>query len=220
MPLFLQAAEYIGKVSYKKKAMNLKKIIILPIGFVLVHVLYIGCCKCVEGNFFREVSSIRALHYSKLPNTSVDTVYVADTLFTTVQLNYNYISKANPFGSLVNAAYATSCHCPGFNDSGYKYRVDSIVITSRTIFNGAVPGTNLASSFKAMLQCNTGTVTAPVYVPVQQMLDSSFKCRRYDNIELICPVPVVSDKVHAFKYILYSNGKTYEASGHKIVKWQ
>jgi hypothetical protein len=202
--------------------MSLKKILILPVGFILIHVLYIGCCKCAEGNFHREISSTRASHYSSLPNTSLDTVYINDTLTSIIQLNFNYVAKGkpNPFNALVNSAYATSCSCDNFSDSGYKYRIDSIAITSNNTFNGAAAGSNLTPFFKGILQCNTSNTVSLVYVPVNQMLDSFFRCRYYDNLQIICPIAPVANKTHTLKYSLYSNGKIFETTARRIVKWQ
>lgn len=203
--------------------MNLKKIIILPVGFVLVHVLYIGCCKCIEGDFFRQLSSVRALHTSRTNSTSIDTVLVTDTLFTNFQLNYNLVTRAqpNPFNQLVSSAYATSCHCAAYGDKGYKYPIDSIVIKSDRSFNGVAPGVNLVSFFKGMsMNCNSSTVAYLPYLPVPQLLDSSAVCKRYDELILICNTPPGTEKVHNFKYLLYNNGKSFEATVKGTVKWQ
>lgn len=199
--------------------MNLKKILILPVGFILVHVLYIGCCKCLEGDYYREPSSLRASHYSRLPNTSLDTVYINDTLFTSLQVNFNYITKAqkNPFGQFVNAAYATSCDCIT-SDLGYKYPLDSITIASNKIFNGVPAGSNIVTKFKGAYTYTASGV--PQYLPIPQLLDSINKTRRFDNIEMITATHPGLEKNHTLKYTLYSNGKMYEATGRKVAIWQ
>lgn len=197
----------------------MKKLIILPLGFILVHVLYIGCCKCVQGNFFREFSSVRALHYSKLPNTNIDTVYISDTLFTSLQVNFNYITQAekNPFGQLVNAAYATSCHC-ATGDLGYKYPVDSITISSNKTFNGMPAGANIVSAFRGNYYYTISGV--PQFLTVPQLLDSMNKTRRFDNIQLLTATLPGLEKTHTLKYIIYSNGKQYIATPGKVTVWQ
>lgn len=201
----------------------MKKIIILPLGFLLVHALYIGCCKCIEGDYFRELTSFKAIHFSKTVTGSLDTAYVTDTLFTSLHMNYNLVARAepNPFNQLVNAAYATSCHCGGFGDKGYKYPVDSIVIKSDKTFNGAAAGTNLVSFFKGQsTQCNQGTGAVLPYMPLPQLLDSAAVCKRYDYLALICNTLPGTEKIHNFKYFIYSNGKSFDATVKGTVKWQ
>lgn len=202
----------------------MKKIIILPLGFILVHILYIGCCKCIEGSFFRELSSFRAIHYGSTPTGSFDTAFVKDSLFTTFHLNYNLIARSepNPFNQLVNAAYATSCHCGAYGDNGFKYRMDSLVIKSDKLFNGALAGTNLTPLFKGRLttECTINSVPPQTYLTVKQLLDSMAICSRYSTMNLICTALPGTEKIHNFRYIIYSNGKSYEATVKGTVKWQ
>jgi hypothetical protein len=199
--------------------MSLKKIFILPVGFILVHVLYIGCCKCIDGNYYREVSSLRALHYSGLPNTSLDTVYIRDTLFSSLQVNFNYITQVqkNPFGQLVNAAYATSCDC-NTSDLGYKYPLDSIVITSSKIFNGIPVGANIVSHFKGVYYDSISGL--PKYLTVPQLLDSINRRHRFNNIDLLTATLPGLEKIHTLKYTLHSNNKEYQSTARKIAVWQ
>lgn len=199
--------------------MNLKKILILPVGFILIHVLYIGCCKCLEGDYYRDVSSLRATHSSRLFNTSQDSVYIPDTLFTFLQINFNYITQTqkNPFGQLVNSAYATSCNC-NTGDLGYKFPMDSVVIISNKTFNTIPAGTNIASMFKGVY--TYGLSGVPQYLPITQLLDSVNKYRTFANLNLINAQLPGAEKIHTLKYILYSNGKQYEATAKKVVVWQ
>lgn len=127
---------------------------------------------------------MNALHYSKLTNLSTDTVYIKDTLFTSLLVRFNYISKSkpNPFNQLVNAAYATSCNC-NTGDLGYKYNIDSIEITSNKNFNGIPSGNNIAGFFKVVYLYSASGV--PQYFPVQQLIDSLNKNRRFENLDLI-----------------------------------
>jgi hypothetical protein len=202
----------------------MKKLIILPLGFVLIHVLYIGCCKCIEGDYFRELSSFRAVHYGSIPSANFDTAFVKDTLFTNFNLNYNLITNArpNPFNQLVNAAYATSCNCNPYGDKGFKYPLDSIAIKSDKIFNGAAAGTNLVSLFKGHLNTECSQNSSPVftYMPVQQLLDSMAVCKRFSALNLVCTILPGAEKIHNFRYTIYSNGKPFEATVKGTVKWQ
>ena len=202
--------------------MNLKKILILPVGFILTHALYIGCCKCAEGIFYREISSTTASHYSSLPNASLDTTYTNDSLTTIIQLRFNYITKKQPSlaNALVNTAYATSCSCDNFADLGYKYNIDSLVITSNNEFNGVPAGNNLTAFFKGIENCNHSSINSFVYLSVPQMLDSLNKCRAYDALYVSTVIHPGLKKIHRFNYCLYSNGKKHEITGRKVVKWQ
>jgi len=201
--------------------MNLKKILILPVGFILIHILYIGCCKCIEGNFHREISSLRALEYGHSGFSTKDTIKVIDTLFTTIQFNYNLVGKnTNPMAQLVNSAYATRCNCENYSDSGYKYKIDSLVITSSDNFKGVTAGQDISSFFKAaqpIFITGGGTVN---FITIPQLIDSMNTQKNYDNINLYASPGNMPVKIQQLKYTLYSNGKSYEASGTKVVAWQ
>jgi hypothetical protein len=202
--------------------MNLKKILILPVGFILIHILYIGCCKCMEGNFHREASSLRVYEFSHSNLDKQDTVKVIDTLFSFLTVNYTLVAKnkANPFSQLVNAAYATTCNCSNYSDSGFKYKVDSIVINSNDIFKGIPAGQNIGSYFTAAYNNYNTVATTVSYITVPQLVDSINVNRRYDNFNLFTRPGNMTGKTHRLKYILYSNGKSYEVVGTKIIAWQ
>jgi hypothetical protein len=202
--------------------MNLKKILILPVGFILTHILYIGCCKCAEGIFYREISSATASHYSTLQNTSLDTTYTNDSLTTIIQFRFNYVTQIKPSiaNALVNTAYATSCSCDNFTDLGYKHNIDSLVITSNTAFNNVPAGGNLTAFFKGVNKCNRSNVSTLVYIPIPQMLDSLNTCRAYDGVYITTTTDPGINKIHKFNYSLFSNDKKIEITARKVVKWQ
>ena len=131
-----------------KKTM-LKKILILPVGFLLTTFLYISCCKCVE---VKE-------HFYELKNASVKPLGSGGQIIDngvaitadTVYLNYSFIPDCvarqnNKFSFLVNAAYA--CSCIGCGDKGLKSKLNSIEITSDNVFNGMPANSSLNSFFK------------------------------------------------------------------------
>ncbi|MGC4101199.1 hypothetical protein [Ferruginibacter sp.] len=200
----------------------MKKILILPIGFILIHVLYIGCCKCVEGNFHRELSSTRALEYSHSGQDVKDTVKVMDTFFASIQFNYTLIAKrtVNPMAQFVNAAYATRCNCGNYTDSGYRYKIDSLVITSNNDFKGISAGQNISSFFKTGYAAYYNGSTTISYPTVPQLIDSLNANPHYDNINLFTQPGNMPAKAHRFKYIIYSNGRSYAAESGKLVLWQ
>jgi hypothetical protein len=201
--------------------MNLKKILILPLGFILIHALYIGCCKCIEGNFHREISSLRAIEYSHSGFSTKDTINVTDTLFATIQFNYNLIGKnsTNPMAQLINTAYATRCNCGNYSDSGYKYKIDSLVITSSDNFKGVPPGKDISSFFKATQSIFFGSGSTN-FITIPQLIDSMNAKKYYDNIDLFTDPGTMTIKIQHLKYMVYSNGKSYEATGTKVIAWQ
>lgn len=204
--------------------MNLKKILILPVGFILIHILYIGCCKCLEGNYHREISLLRVYELSHSNLDNQDTVKVIDTLFSTLTVNYTLVAKnkANPFSQLVNAAYATKCNCGNFSDSGFKYKVDSIVISSTDVFKGIPAGQNINNYFTAGYNNYTATGTTVSYINMSQLVDSINAHRRYDNYNLFTKPGGMSGKTHRLKYVLYTNGKSFETPVQvtKVIAWQ
>jgi len=206
----------------KKAAMNLKKILILPVGFILIHVFYIGCCKCIEGNFHREMNMLRAYEFSHSNLDTKDTVKVIDTLFSYLSVNYNLVGKneANPFSQLVNTAYATRCNCGNYSDSGFKYKVDSLVISSNAIFKGIPAGQDISSYFTAAYTRFNMANSITTYITIPQLVDSINAYRKYDYFNLFTKPGSMAVKTHRLKYILYSNGKSYEATDTKVIAWQ
>lgn len=202
--------------------MDLKKILILPVGFILVHTLYIGCCKCITGNYHREISVLRSHEYSHSNTDTRDTVKVIDTLFTSININFNLVSQKiiNPFAQLVNAAYATSCNCSNYIDQGFKYKLDSLVITSNHVFKDIPAGQNISNYFKAVWITNTAVPGLLNTVTVPQLIDSMNTTRLYDNISLLTNPGTMPVKNHQLKYSLHSNGKIYDVTATKIVTWQ
>jgi hypothetical protein len=199
--------------------MNLKKVLILPVGFILVHILYIGCCKCIEGPFHKEITSLRVSEYGDKNFYSKDSVKVIDTLFSGIDIRYNLVAqnKINPFAGFVNAAYATNCDCGVITDLGYKYKIDSLVITSNNIFKVEAIGNNITSYFKAINPSSNSTIS---YITIPQLIDSINNAKTMYGITLITDKTGITNKTHRFKYRLFSNGSVFEAIDAKLVIWQ
>lgn len=129
--------------------MSLKKILILPVGFLLTTFLYISCCKCTDAQTpFYEV---RNANVKPLGSGGVlidnGTPVTTDTIFLNYYLNINCIAEAKTdFSFLVNAAYA--CKCPECGGQGLKSKLLAIEITSDNVFNGIAAGSSLNSLFK------------------------------------------------------------------------
>jgi hypothetical protein len=176
----------------------------------------------MEGNFHREMTMLRAYEFSHSNLDIKDTVRVVDTLFSYLTVNYNLVAKntVNPFSQLVNAAYATTCNCSNYSDSGFKYKVDSLVISSNDIFKGIPAGQNIGNYFTAIYSNYNTAGTTVSYITMPQLVDSINAHRRYDNFNLFTRPGGMAGKVHRLRYILYSNGKSFEATGTKLIAWQ
>ena len=127
----------------------LKKILILPVGFLVTTFLYISCCKCIDSKD----------HFYEVKNASVSPVgsggaiidngipVTADTAFLNYYLGINCVAKVKTdFSFLVNGAYA--CKCAECGSQGLKSKLASIVITSDNVFNAVPANTSLNTFFK------------------------------------------------------------------------
>lgn len=131
----------------------LKKIIILPAFFFLVHVGYIGCCKCADagdGDYGKSTFLRINLIDTKTRNfIQTNGVSTADTIILEPQFTYECVAKnKNPFAGFVNIAYAFRCDCFECGYKGLKNKVTALEITSDSAYNGYLPGQNLAPLFK------------------------------------------------------------------------
>ena len=128
-----------------------KKIIVLPLFFLITHFLYIACfCNCpdVKEKYFR-VENITVMPYGS-NNIIIDTG-LATTTTDTITLLYQFsvdciASHKNPLTDFVNSALA--CSCKGCGDWGIKSKIRTFEITSDSIYNGIPANTSLNNIFK------------------------------------------------------------------------
>ena len=202
----------------------MKKIIILPASFFLIHILYIGCCKCVEslgGKPYRNITAVTAREYGNARKFSRDTVYVKDSLTVSVSFPFEYIANnyKNPMQPFVGTANAWSCDCNFLQDSGYKYRIDSLKITSDNNIYGIPAGQDISSLFTAAIyQRRSGMSFKDLRIP--QALDS-IGLNRNDvdlALQLYRPSPVI--KTHRFTYKIFINGKVYQTMSMGKLFWE
>lgn len=129
--------------------MNIKKILILPIGFLCTNILYISCCKCVDSNdHFYEVRNVTVKPLGS-GGAIIDTgiPVTADTVFLNYFLGVNCVAAAKTdLSFLVNGAYA--CKCRECGDRGLKYKLLAVNITSDNVFNGVAANAPLNAFFK------------------------------------------------------------------------
>lgn len=195
----------------------LKKILILPVGFLITTFLYISCCKCVEvkEHFYvlkngtvKPLGSGGQIIDNGLPIT-VDTVY----------LNYLIIpdcvaKQKNNFSFLVNAAYA--CTCIQCGDQGLKSKLNSIEITSDNTFNGISANGSLNSFFK---------VQKDFYSNTDYSLDSLVNLynkegMRSSNFSLFTKTKPGNTAGHKLKLTMrFANSTSVEVTANPII-WQ
>ncbi|MEO6254513.1 MAG: hypothetical protein ABIO79_14465 [Ferruginibacter sp.] len=127
----------------------LKKILILPVGFLLTTILYISCCKCLDSNDpFYEATRI-TVDPRGSGGVLVDngTPVTSDTVFLNCFLTVNCVAETKTdLSFLVNSAYA--CSCRGCGEQGLKSKLLSIEVTSDNTFNGIAADNSLNSFFK------------------------------------------------------------------------
>jgi hypothetical protein len=204
--------------------MDLKKIVILPACFILIHVLYIGCCKCVEslgGKPYRNITGVIVKENGNAGKFSRDTVYITDTLTAMFIFPFEYIANytKNPMQQFVGTANALSCHCINIADSGYKYKIDSLKITSDNDIFGIQAGRDLSSLFKGAL-FNRGSGVVQYNLSVPQVLDSISLTKNYDQFLLLLNrgSPVI--KTHKFTYTIFVNGRVFQTISQGKLYWE
>ena len=202
----------------------MKKIIILPASFFLIHILYIGCCKCVEslgGKPYRNITAITAREYGNARKFSRDTVYVKDSLTVSVSFPFEYIANnfKNPMQPFVGTANALSCHCNFLQDSGYKYRIDSLKITSDNNIYGITAGQDISNLFTAVIYPRSSGMSMN-NLSIPQALDSLALSKNEIDLalQLYRPSPVI--KTHRFTYKIFVNGKVYQTMSMGKLFWE
>jgi hypothetical protein len=176
---------------------TMKKIIILPIGFILTNVLYTACCNCkpVKNHFF----SVQNLTISAAGsgNKVVDngnTVYM-DSLYLETTFNVTCVAAhQNPFSFLVNSAYA--CSCENCGDQGLKSALTSVEITSNNTYNGIAAGNSLNQFFKTYNKYHSS------YSPGLSI----------DSMTTL----INSNKIAITSFNLYTQTKPGNTSGHQL----
>jgi hypothetical protein len=197
--------------------MKNKKLIILPLLFIISNVLYIGCCKCNKKEvypFFDITKVFVSLKGSN--NAIVDTgqITTVDSLYINNDFYRDCIAKKiNKLAFLGNEAIALSCNCGSCGGNGLKNKIDSITITSDSVYNNVVANTSLNSFFKVK-QVNTynsfdaykNQINTTIYaLPVGQFVTTT----KPNNT-----------KGHVFKVaIKFADGKILTANTKRIY-WQ
>jgi hypothetical protein len=203
----------------KNHLMNLKKMLILPVGFLFTNMMYIACCNCkpINKHYFE------ATNFTLMPsgsnNTTVDngsTVYM-DSLYLDGKFNVNCIAAhQNPFSFLVNTA--TACSCESCGDAGLKYPISSIEITSNNVFNSVPAGLPLNNFFKSY---NKYYSSYPAGIPVDSiktLINKKFLTLSY--LTLFTQTKPANNMNHQLTMTAtFANGVTF-SSKTKNINWQ
>ncbi len=142
------------------KIMSFKKIFILPVLFILTHVLYISCidCNCKKELFpFYSVIRINNKIFGS-NNTIIDTGAVTNV--DSVNIKYDFFKECiasntnhNLFSFLVNESFA--CSCKGCGDDGIKSKITSLNISSDSVYNGVPANISLNNIFSVKINDNS-----------------------------------------------------------------
>jgi hypothetical protein len=196
LPLFYKQHNTLQKHLIGKQKMSFKKVLILPVGFILINAVYTACiCNCPE---------VKALYYNVL-NVAVKPVGSGgtiidngvptnvDTLLLSCSFDLNCTVKhTNNLSFLVNSAYA--CSCAGCGDKGLKNNLISFLVTSSEVYNGVAAGQPLNSIFSVKPNYNS-TSSYP--------LDTLIKT-------------IKTDRYIAFNYSLFTKTKPANNNPHKF----
>ncbi len=201
--------------------MNLKKILILPVGFVLTNIIYIACtnCRCEKiSNHYYEVLNITVKPLGS-KNTAVDngTPVNVDSLYLDYLLYTNCVaSHKSNFSFLVNTANACSCESCG--DMGLKSKVTSIEITSDNVYNGIPANTPLNTFFKTYNKYNIYNYSNITIDSLITLLN--LNKRGIGDLNLYTTTKPANILGHQLNLkTTFANGSTF-SSKTKVIYWQ
>ena len=196
--------------------MNLKKILLLPAGFLAIHLLYVSCCKCPDTNEpYIEIGRLE-VSASATGNAVVDNG--VPTTVDSIRLYYTVYNKCvayqNPFANLVSSAYA--CSCQGCGYEGVKSKIKSITVTSDSAFNGIAAGSSLNNNFKAV---NINTNNVLEYITIDSMRNYINTLSYVGNIPIVTGVKPTDFHGHKFTLTIQTeDNKTVKATT-KMINW-
>jgi hypothetical protein len=201
--------------------MNLKKILILPVAFLVTNIMYIACtnCQCEKtSNHYYEVVniSVKPVGSKYSPVDNGIPVYV-DTIYLDYFINTNCIaSHKNNFSFLVNTASACSCETCG--DKGLKSKITSLEISSDNIYKGIPANTSLNSLFKRYDKYN---IYGASIITIDSMIALlNINQRRISDFNLYTTAKPGNTLGHQINFkTTFLNGNTF-SSKTKAIYWQ
>jgi hypothetical protein len=129
--------------------MNYRKIIIIPALFILSNVVYIGCCKCNDAalNYYNITKLFVTTNGSAKAIVDTGAVTTVDSIFINNDIYRDCVAQSNNnFSFLGNEAMA--CKCNECGREGLKNKIDSIIITSDSVYQNIAANVSLSNYFK------------------------------------------------------------------------
>lgn len=196
--------------------MNLKKIFLLPAGFLAIHLLYVSCCKCLDTNEpYIEIAQL-TVTASAAGNAVVDNG--VPTTVDSIRLYYTVYNKCvayqNPFADLVTSAYA--CSCQGCGYDGLKSKIKSITITSDSAYNGIAAGSSLNDNFKAININASGVLD---YITIDSMRKYINTTPYVGNIPIVTGVKPTDFHGHKFTMTIQTEDNKTVMTTTKRINW-
>jgi hypothetical protein len=193
--------------------MDKKKFFILPIGFLVSTIIYISCCPKVDVSPFYKITGMGISTYGT-GKAIVDTGSITnvDSIF----LNTGFIkdcanNKNNPLSFLTNQSFALSCAGNYCGLDGLKNKVQSIKISSDSIYNGVMANSSLNQYFKLKFSSNSYiSLDSMVTLTNENKINLSF-------LQFLITTKPANLKGHIFKFeILFSDNNLVSASTKRI----
>lgn len=195
----------------------IKKFIIIPLVFLLIHFLYIACiCKCpdIKEKYYK-VTGIAVRSYGN-NNTVIDS---GSTTTDTITLQYDFtrdclVYHKNPFAELVNQSYA--CSCEGCGDHGLKSGIKTLEITSDSVYNGIPPNNSLNSIFKIKSWNYFNIYDNKTLDTVRTHINNGYG---FDRISLFSIVKPLDAKGHRFTFKIITEDNETKTATTKQIFW-
>ena len=200
--------------------MNLKKILILPVGFLLTNIMYIACCDCKPTNkkFYEAINLLLKPYGSNKIVVDTGTSVNMDSLYLDCLFYTNcVVSGKNNFSFLINTASA--CKCDGnCGYKGLKSKLTSVEITSDNIYNGIPAGASLNIFFKTYDKYNPPT---GIFLSIDSMVTLiNLNKRELSSLNLYTTTKPGNALGHQLNLkTTFANGSTF-SSKTKAIYWQ
>ena len=195
--------------------MNYRKIVILPVLFVLSTIIYLSCCPKAEVFPFYKITGIGASAYGS-GRAVVDTGVV--TMVDSIYLNYGFINQCannnkNKVAFLMNQGFALSCPDDICGEKGLKNKIQSIKISSDSVYNNVPANTSLNNYFKVNLSNNFRTIDSFVSIVNANGHQLQFE-------QFVITTKPLNNKGHVFKLQLQFDDGTILTASTKRIFWQ
>ncbi len=195
--------------------MNYRKIVILPLLFVLSTIIYISCCPNAEVLPFYKISGIGASAYGS-GRAVVDTGAV--TTVDSIYLNYGFINQCannnkNKAAFLMNQGFALSCQEGDCGEKGLKNKILSLTITSDSVYNNLPANTLLNNYFRVNLSNNFRTLESFITIV-------NANGHRLEFEQFVITTKPSNNKGHVFKLELQFEDSTVVTASTKRIFWQ